>query len=76
MRNPPAAVHSISWTSSASASGEFAYATEAENFYTVPEEVRTLAETITLNIQFDFGFVRSIEIIGTDLTLENAQYDL
>ncbi|HTU62329.1 MAG TPA: hypothetical protein VMF89_27910, partial [Polyangiales bacterium] len=42
VRNPAQAVSAIDWQSSdGSSSGTFAYATEAENFYSVPEAVHS-----------------------------------
>lgn len=75
VRNPPAAVVSISWQSS-SGSGTFTYATEAENFYTVPESVRNTAETVTLTITYDFGIQHTIGIVGQLLTVESAVYKI
>jgi hypothetical protein len=76
VRNPPAAVLSILWQAPAGSSGEFSFATEAENFYTVPTEVRESTETIALTIQFDFDITLTLDIVGTALTLENALYAL
>ena len=42
VRNPAQAVSAIDWQSSdASSSGSFTYATEAENFYSVPEAIHS-----------------------------------
>lgn len=75
VRNPPAAVISISWRSR-SGSGTFAYATEAENFFAVDESVRTTTETVSLTITYDFDIQHTIDIIGQKLTVEGAIYPI
>jgi hypothetical protein len=77
VRNPPAALLSIRWERlDASASGELPYAIEAENFYSVPEELRSSDAAVRLILTFDFGIELQTEIAGSDLTLENAVYAL
>ena len=76
VRNPPAAVLAITWTSPSGGSGALEYASEAENFYSVPEAIRTSDERITFAFSFDFNITLTAEITGTDLTVENATYEL
>ena len=77
VRNPPAAVLGIRWEAAdGSASGEFAYATEAENYYAVPEEVRANDAPILLTVSFDFGIEIQTQVTGSSLTVENALYPL
>ena len=75
LRNPPSAVRSIAWAAP-SGSGEFTIATEAENFYTVPEAVRTTDEIVTLTIICDFDITLTTQIIGSNLTVAEAMYEL
>jgi len=74
VRNPPAAVLSITWDTPSGLSGELAYATEAENYYSVPEELRTSKETVTLTFRFDFGIALTRGIVGSDLSVENSTH--
>ncbi|MFC1643016.1 hypothetical protein ACFL5O_10095, partial [Myxococcota bacterium] len=77
VRNPPAAVQGIQWTAvDGNSAGEFAYATEAENFYAVPEAVRLSDEPIRLTLWFDFGVELHTVLAGSALAVENAEYPL
>jgi expansin (peptidoglycan-binding protein) len=77
VRNPLAAVAAIDWESAdGSTRGSFALATEAENFYTVPEEVRMSLETIRLTIRYSDQRSHLLEITGNALTEERATYRL
>jgi expansin (peptidoglycan-binding protein) len=69
VRNGRGAVRAISWRGTESTkSGDFAYATEAENFFSVPEEVRTTAETIRLSITYRDLSTDTLDIAGNALT--------
>lgn len=73
IRNPPAAVQSITWISeSTGESGTFQYATEAENFFSVPAAVRQATWPITITLNCDFDIHITHELIGTDLIVEEA----
>ncbi len=74
IRNPPAALLRIEWHSQSGQSGEFSYASEAENFYSVPEIVRNSDEEITLSFFFDFNLTLETVVTGNKLTIENASY--
>ncbi len=76
VRNPPAAVRSIAWSLPSGESGTFAYATEAENFYTVPEVVRTTSETVSLTIACDFNITLTAALTGSSLAVADALYEI
>jgi hypothetical protein len=76
IRNAPAAVRSITWESPSGASGEFEWATESENFFSVPEQVRESSQTITLTLHFSFDITITHALIGSDLTVENALIEI
>jgi expansin (peptidoglycan-binding protein) len=77
VRNPPAAVESIEWeTADGKKSGTFSFATEAENFYSVPEEVRASTETIHITVRYTDGTTHNLDITGSALTQAQASYPL
>lgn len=77
VRNPPAAVELIEWeTADGNKSGAFSFATEAENFYSVPEEVRASTETIHLTVRYTDGTTHNLDIVGSALTQAQASYPL
>jgi hypothetical protein len=77
VRNPPAAVESIAWeTADGKKGGTFTFAIEAENFYSVPEEVRASAATIHLIIRYTDGTTHNLDILGNALTQAQASYPI
>ena len=77
VRNPPSAVLGIDWQSlDGSQAGSFAYATEAENYYSVPEEIRTTNDEVRLTIGYRDGSRHPTVVTGKALTREQAIYTL
>lgn len=69
VRNGPSAVVSMSWEG-----GEFSWASEAENFYKVPEEVLKLNEEIRIFIKYRNGEADTLTVTGTDLGMERGVF--
>jgi hypothetical protein len=67
VRNPPARVVSISWETDTD-SGVLDWATEAENYFSVPEAVRNEAGAVRLTIVYDFDNTDTLVTTGTALT--------
>ena len=77
VRNPSAAVQAIDWESADGVRrGTFPYASEAENYFSVPEPVRMSAETIRLHVKYRDATQASIALRGSELALPGASYPL
>ncbi|MEO7426193.1 MAG: expansin-like protein [Fibrobacteria bacterium] len=75
VRNPPGAVLSMAW-SSEGGSGVFAYATEAENFFKVPQQILGATGPVTLAIAFSFGSPLQVTLSAAQLAAAGAVYPL
>ena len=73
VENPTQAVTAIDWQSpDGVSSGSFAYATEAENYFSVPEVVHMFA-TIRLTIQYRDMSRTTLEVATSELATPSAQ---
>lgn len=76
VRNPAQAVGAIDWQSlDGASSGSFAYATEAENYFSVPEAVH-MHEKIRLTIHYRDKTSTLLELAPSQLTEASAQITL
>jgi hypothetical protein len=57
-------------------SGVFAYATEAENFFKVPQQVLDAKGPVTLAIAFSFGSPLQVTFSAAQLAVAGAVYPL
>lgn len=69
VRNPPAKVLSIKWETDQD-TGVLDWAAEAENYFSVPEAVRTENGAVTLTITYDFNYADTVITTGTALIEE------
>ena len=77
VRNPSAAVQAIDWESADGArGGTFPYASEAENYYSVPEPVRMSAETLQVHVRYRDATQSSIAVRGAELAQPGASFPL
>lgn len=77
VRNPPMAVTAIDWEIlGREQRGTFAYAKEAENFYSVSEEVRSTSDTVQLTVHYSDKTTHRLDIAGNALTQAKASYPL
>ncbi|MBN1653632.1 MAG: hypothetical protein JXA30_07630 [Deltaproteobacteria bacterium] len=77
VRNPPEAVAAIAWSDPESdQAGDFQYAGEAENYYSVPEQIRTRSKVVRISVFYRDGRIQTLDIVGQALTREGAAYPL
>jgi len=77
VHNPPSEVIRIQWKNLHNAAqGVFQWATEAENYYKVPDELLSLKDTIILYIDYWTLERDSLRIVGADLGKELQSWNL
>ena len=77
VRNGKSSVTSMSWADHRGVfQGEFKWATEAENFFKIPDTVLTIQDSIQVWISYRNGQKDTIWAIGTDFGKESKQFDL
>lgn len=74
VRNGPSSVQSIQWKTRAGTSGEFAWASEAENYFKVPPDLLAQTDTLQILIKFRTGTLATLPLPGTSLGKENSDY--
>jgi len=77
VRNPPSAVTAIHWRRlTDQAQGELPWATEAENFFKIPDTLLANSDSLMLNIHYWTGTSDSICLPGTAFGTAEAQWIL
>jgi len=77
IRNPPGAVTSMEWTRLRDgAHGTLNWATEADNFYKIPDSLLSSSDSLHFTIHYWTGDQDSITLPGTALGVSEANWDL
>lgn len=78
VRNPNAAVTSIDWqnASNSSSSGTLAWATEAENYYSIPTSILGANASFVFTIHYSDGTTSTVTLTSAQLSQPSTSYPL